>query len=305
MEKNISIPNTKIAEVIGVTESSVRKAKRNFQMGKSKRYLDYLEAFQKGMNIKDYDALKMQEEINKINELYKNNDKSSNSNIIALVNFKGGVGKSTIAMLLQEYLPDSVIVNIDYQEAENINPDETTIDFQVLKEQEEGLTLKEFIEAVTDPNDKDTGSYFKNVIIDTQGTEFNEDFDSILKDVTHFVIPMTPGKRTRDKTKMTIETLLDFGANPNAKWCIIINKYIDDKQLEEEIEYINKEIKPILKDKLVCISDLKYSKMVSRMENNKMDLKKLSLKEKAQVKVFKKRVEQLNQDLANKLFNEK
>ena len=300
---DINIPNTKIAEVIGVTEGSVRKAKQNFKSGKSKRYLDYLEAFRKGISIKEYDALKMQEEVKKIEKLYKENDKNQNANIIAVVNFKGGVGKSTIAVLLREYLPDSLIVNLDYQEAENINPKNSTCDFLILKEQEESLTLEEYIETMTDSSDDEVMPSYKNIILDTQGAEFNEDFDSILHKITHFIVPMTPGKRSFEKTKMTIETLLDFGANPNAKWCIIINNYTDDKQFEEEKERVEKEIKPLLKDRLACISSLKNSRVVTKMENESIDLSNLSLREKQQVKVFKRRVEKLNKEIAENLFS--
>ena len=303
-EQNIvNIPNTKIAEVIGVTEGSVRKAKNNFKAGRSKRYLDYLEAFKKGISIKEYDELKMKEEINKIGKLYKDNDKNQDANIIGVVNFKGGVGKSTIAVLMKEYLPDSLIVNLDYQEAEKINPENSTCDFPILKEQEESLTLEEYIETMTMPSEDEHIPTYKNIILDTQGSEFNEDFDSILHKITHFVVPMTPGRRSFEKTKMTIETLLDFGANPNAKWCIVVNNYVDDKQFEEEKIRIEREIKPLLGDKLVCISSLKNSRIVPKMENEGIDLSKLSLREKQQVKVFKQRVEKLNRELAEKLFN--
>jgi len=300
---NINIPNTQIAEAIGITEGAVRKAKANFQAGKSRRYLDYLEAFKRGISLKEYDELKIKEEINKIGRIYTENDKNDNdANIIAVVNFKGGVGKSTIAMLMREYLPDSLIVNLDYQEAEKINPENSTCDFPVLKAQEESLTLDEYIETMTTPSDDKDIPYYKNIILDTQGAEFNEDFDSVLDKITHFIVPMTPGKRSFEKTKMTIETLLDF-VNPNAKWCVVVNNYVDDKQFLEEKERIEKEIKPLLGDRLVCISSLKNSKIVPKMENESIDLSKLSLRDRQQVKVFKQRVEKLNREIAEKLFS--
>lgn len=65
-------------------------------------------------------------------------------NVIAVVNFKGGVGKSTIANLLD--LPNKLIINLDLaQDAKTINTSQTE-NFYQLKEDFGIESLNEAIE---------------------------------------------------------------------------------------------------------------------------------------------------------------
>ncbi|EDM22904.1 ParA family protein [Caminibacter mediatlanticus] len=164
--------------------------------------------------------------------------------IIGIVNFKGGVGKSTIANLLD--LPNKLILNLDIaQDAKKINYNET-YNFYELKEEYGIETIKEAIDGAIE-------SGKNNIILDTPG-EISE-FIEILPLVDYFIIPFNPANRSIDTTLTTIETinsiLDDMVKNRKDKWCIILNRYITDLDLKELDELYNK-ANNILKDKLKC-----------------------------------------------------
>jgi flavin-binding protein dodecin len=96
--------------------------------------------------------------------------------VIAIVNFKGGVGKSTIANVLD--LEDKVIINLDVaQDGKKINTDET-YNFAELKEL--GIdSIEEAIEGAIEGGKK-------NIILDTPG-EIGE-FIEALPLIDYFIV---------------------------------------------------------------------------------------------------------------------
>ena len=223
----------------------------------------------------------------------QNKNNKSKQKIIALVNFKGGVGKSTIGNILN--LPNKIIINLDIsQNAEEINVEET-INFYELHE-EYGLEIEEVIEGAFE----DGKEY---VILDTPG-EINEEYLKIIDKIDHFIVPFTAGKRSINTTINTIESLLSILKNKNATWCLILNKYDDEIQAEKEIEIISKSAKELLGKNLKCISKLKFSRVVSTIERDKKNIDNLMLKNRIAYRTFEKRIKEINKDIQENLLKD-
>jgi len=207
------------------------------------------------------------------------------ANIIAIVNFKGGVGKSTIANLLN--LPKKLILNLDdAQNAENINT-EDTYNFQTLKEEYGVGNIKEAIDSAIE-------SGRENIILDTPGEISN--FIEILSYVDYFIVPFTAGDRSTDTTLRSIEVIdsvLDDEQIRKDKWCIILNKFIVDKQMKE-LEDLFEEAGKILNDRLKCSTQLKFSQVVPTIEKTRENIKELAKRNPIAYTVFNKRIKEMN-----------
>ena len=209
--------------------------------------------------------------------------------IIAIVNFKGGVGKSTIANLID--IKDSIILNIDNtQDAKKINSIETYNYIDLLNEY--GISsLEEIILGA-----KESGK--KTIIIDTPG-EINEIFLDILPEIDFFIVPFTIGDRSEEATISTIQTLntiLDDNENRKDKWCLVLNKYLLEDHLKE-LDLVFKESKKILGDRLVCKSSLKQSLVIPTIEKKKKTINELIKDNAIAYGAFKAKVKNLNKEI--------
>ena len=209
--------------------------------------------------------------------------------IIAIVNFKGGVGKSTIANLID--IKDSIILNIDNtQDAKKINSIETYNYIDLLNEY--GISsLEEIILGA-----KESGK--KTIIIDTPG-EINEIFLDILPEIDFFIVPFTIGDRSEEATISTIQTLntiLDDYENRKDKWCLVLNKYLLEEHLKE-LDLVFKESKKILGDRLVCKSSLKQSLVIPTIEKKKKTINELIKDNAIAYGAFKAKVKNLNKEI--------
>ncbi|MGD9970136.1 MAG: ParA family protein [Sulfuricurvum sp.] len=144
--------------------------------------------------------------------------------VMAAVSLKGGVGKSTIASALANYLDDSVVIlNLDLaQSASQVNSC-TTIDYVDYIEEH---SVDEMIESLA--------KEYKFVIIDTPGDPTQEVFDA-LRHATKLIIPMTVGKRTRQATESTLETFFGEATPLNGLYEVFffLNAYTDKKKRDE------------------------------------------------------------------------
>jgi len=232
-------------------------------------------------------------DFNKISYHYmqKQLKKTKQKKVIAIVNFKGGVGKSTIANLLE--LDNKVILNLDIaQDAETINVSDT-YNFYSLKEEFGIETIKEAIE-----NGFEAGAEY--MILDTPG-EMNE-FLEILPEIDYFIVPFTNGERSLKTTLDTIDTInevLNSITNKRKdKWCLVLNKYTKPENLKE-LDELYEKTKNILKDRLQCKTDLKFSQVVPTIEKKKISINELISQNPIAYGAFKKRIKGMNDEIYN------
>lgn len=211
--------------------------------------------------------------------------------IILMVNLKGGVGKSTIANLLQSDTKKSVVFNIDLaQNALNSNSGETLnmADYLV-----DGVTLDEVMSSLK--------SEYKTIIVDTPGA-LDEQLNYMLGVTENFIIPLTPGNRSESHTIDTVTALFEVAEelfDKKPKVCFVINDYTKDEneetakaRLEKHLEDsgINKQIK-------YTFTKLKHSEAIRTMENDKDSIEGLQKKNRVAYAIVAKRIASMNQEI--------
>jgi MinD-like ATPase involved in chromosome partitioning or flagellar assembly len=228
---------------------------------------------------------KMRDNMEKKTEPKKAKTKIDKQKIVAIVNFKGGVGKSTIANLLD--LPNKVVVNLDTQNAKNSNYSET-LNYLELK-QEYGININETIELL-----KEEGKEW--IVFDTPGN-ISEELLEVIDKIDYVIVPFTKGKRSKETTIDSINSLVEIMDNDNVKFTLILNMYQDEKDIDEELKPIEEEAREILQNQLKCSIGLKFSKAVSTIEKEQKSIDELDLTNKIAYKAFKKRVNEMNKQL--------
>ena len=220
---------------------------------------------------------------------------------VAVVSFKGGVGKSTISDMLKNALENSVNLNIDIsQDAEKINSGETINLSEVF---ENDYTFEEIQDGGKTAATVETLSeVYDYVIIDTPGEQTNELIEVLSNSITindFIVVPTTPGERSLNTTYTTLETLDGVELlKKGQKIIFVINQYEDDSDVEIEKKTITNFMEKSFGKKYdFYFTKLKYSKAVKTMEGTKKSIHDLKAKNILAYRKFEQRVAAMIQDV--------
>lgn len=191
----------------------------------------------------------------------------NNKKVIAITNFKGGVGKSTHASMLQTVLNNSVVVNLDDQNAERVNAGKT---INVLDYLEEAGTITNILDIVLEENDI--------AILDTPGSLTNE-LAELINRIDYFIVPFKDDYNDIIYTVDTLETIFTSGviaSKSKPKVLLILNAFTDDP--EEGIDDLIDEMKK--RDNLIesieyDITQFKFSKAIKTIKKRKKSIKEL------------------------------
>lgn len=187
--------------------------------------------------------------------------------IVAAVNIKGGVGKSTIVGNILK-LPNSVIVNLDEaQDPTLLNSDAIdTINFYEYKDKMDIVTL---IEALREDYDY--------IILDTPGA-LNDDLIKVIPLIEYYIIPFVEGLRaittTLNVTVSNINDILEGLVSENKiperkdKWAFVYNRYKNEFEFQVEKDKLTKFYEDILGDRFKTLIGLKNSDVIRHLESN-------------------------------------
>lgn len=270
--------HTKIAEFIGKSEGTIR----NMMKKSPQAYMEIIEKYKKYLI-----------EVNIMNQ----------KKTIAVISFKGGVGKSSIANIISNRIKNSTILNIDFgQIASSVNS-ATTIDFGASSEGEQALSedhsVSEILELLLEDDECDV------VIIDTPG-DISEEFLDIIEKVDHFILPFKPGPRSSNGTLETYKAIFGEGyISGHHKLSVVVNEYVSDEERDQEIRAMKEAFALItLPDDLkvdISYTSLKVTMVMRTMEKTASSIDTLSAKNKMAYKAAKKRFDALSDDIIEHL----
>ncbi|SFP96238.1 ParA family protein [Hydrogenimonas thermophila] len=176
---------------------------------------------------------------------------------IAIMGFKGGVGKSTIANFLAEKLENSVILNLDlYQDAEDFNSSYTI-----------NLSKNQKIEEIKNQNEYDY------IVVDAGGFD-DERLSKTQIDL--FIFPTRTDYRSIKTTVDSATTILQNSKSVLKNVMFIFNQYESEKELNSAVEIL----KTIINLSNIVADDfyffgIKKSNAVKTAIDKKMSIKEL------------------------------
>ena len=220
--------------------------------------------------------------------------------LIASINFKGGVGKSTLTSILASEFNNeetkAIVLNIALgQSAESINEIET-IDYSDLLSTDPTTTVSEVIADIMEEYDY--------IFIDTPG-ELSDELVEIAPYVDYFITPFDKGKRVFEDTIICIESIFTSGIIDTDVFnmALVYNKYTKAESIPGvKMKYEKKlqEIENNFDIKFNTVfTQLSNSDAIETMEENKASIKTLDAKNRVAYNVFKKRVNQMTADIKN------
>jgi cellulose biosynthesis protein BcsQ len=238
--------------------------------------------------------------------------KSISPFVIMLYMFKGGVGKSALAHIINENLSKyrSVLLNLDLPRNVKEYTSLEAINFSDMLEDEPDMTPLELIDEL-----KAISNY---VVVDTPG-EVSEAYTlNALAAVDLFVMPFGIDKEEQDMIITTLNTTLlsDLELYPSSRTLnllFVLNNYKDETDIEEAERFMER-VREEIDDRdskcakvNVTFTYLKYSKAIRTMKKTRKSMADLGSENLVAYRIAKKRIKQFTKDVKKsiKLAKEK
>ena len=229
--------------------------------------------------------------------------KKKEKKFILFANDKGGVGKTTLATLLN--LPNSLILNLDKtREIVHIYPYKKIADFGVI-EKMENIDLEDYLYLL---NNRDDIEY---IIIDTKGG-ITEDLIKVLPYVDSIIVPIKIGSLSEEPSYefiVELKSVLDSLNSKNVKWGIVYNDVspkflkkigIAKYELLDEFKETEKALKnEVLGNDLKVVTYFKRSEAIITREKERKDIDELMKKNFGAYLPIKNEINRLNKELKN------
>jgi len=236
-------------------------------------------------------------------EKIKKTKEKKEKKFILLANDKGGVGKTTLATLLD--LPNSLILNLDKtREIAHIYPYKKIADFGVI-EKMENIDLEYYLHLLKENED------IEYIIIDTKGG-ITEDLVKVLPYVDSIIIPIKVGSLSEEPSYgfiVELKAALDSLNSKNVKWAIVYNDVspkflkkvgIAKYELLDEFKEMEKALRDeVLGDDLKVVTYFKRSEAITTREKEKKDIDELMKKNFGAYLPIKNEINRLNKELEN------
>jgi len=274
----MKVTNDDLGEYFGLTEGAIRALRKKGDENSKRKYEAMLSSY------RDYIATETL---------------SDNPCVIMLYGFKGGIGKSALARIINEYLMKhkSVLLNVDIsRDVKRYTPLEA-INFVDILEDDPDQDIEGFIDLL-----KEVANF---VIIDTPGEISNHEVLASIKKTDLFILPYGVDEEEMDQVVMTVKsTLLAdidyegeplYPANKSMNMMFVLNDYKD----EDDLRYIDKmkvRIDEVIDDSEceypkinTSYASLKYSKAITTMSRKKKTLKSLGAENLVAYRVAKER----------------
>lgn len=227
---------------------------------------------------------------------------SKKAKFIALVNFKGGVGKSTLSSILASLFSSekdnkkAAVLNIALgQSASSIN-EADTVDFAKVLEADETSTVSEVLASMYEDYDY--------VFIDTPG-ELSAELIEIIEHIDYFIIPFDKGRRVFEDTMACMDSIFTSGIidriDGEHNICLIYNKFnkIDDVLPRgEKFKEAIAQLKIPNNNKInLHYTSLSASDAVETMEDKKASIDTLAATNTVAYRIFNTKVKRMCDDV--------
>lgn len=198
--------------------------------------------------------------------------------IVAIMGYKGGIGKSTVCNLVGDVLTnyhqeETVILNMDFYQTKNKDINSTAT-FNVAKDAEINIeALKE--------------SGFKHIIIDGAGFA-DKRLLEIKHHINYFIFPTCKGLRAILDLKEVMKDMLFDGA----KGTVLLNMSNHIREYKETLEAIKMQFSDLTFKSEIKIMQLNTYQTVEKMENEQVGI--IELYNKQRISAYKKIIDKID-----------